>query len=266
MRGYLVNSNSLVTALLPRPNVQIAVSEMSVLDICAFLSMKHLRVFVDAFIDREMTGAKVAALWGSPSGQSKAQSFVKSIRDMAWSRLKSMCRSGYYTLADSHRGAMKKKLKDLEAKLDSTLIKGVQWGVIKSAMIDERFCMTMDNAFEARQMFNQADADHSGTLTKEEVIPLCQRMGLTADAVSLYLEVYDTNRDNAMDIGEFIEFHGEVKHPSRIAKKKIKLLLRKKGANPKGGHLPPKLKAPVKRPPVKRPHKHRAHPDTGTVI
>ena len=97
MRGYLVNSNSLVTALLPRPNVQIAVSEMSVLDICAFLrsyttpkhntthhimlhriarypvltphehthgtdrlhSMKHLRVFVDAFIDREMTGAKV---------------------------------------------------------------------------------------------------------------------------------------------------------------------------------------------------------------
>merc|ERR1719198_1080988 len=259
-----------VSGLLPSTNApantqsklhalpRIQVSEMTVLDVCAFLSMKHLRVFVDSFIEKKMNGAKVAQLWGSVSGQSKAKAFLQSIRDTTWSRLKEMCRSGYYTHGDLHRSGMKKKLQELEAKLDATLIKGVQWGVVKSAMLSERFCMTMDNAFEARRMFHEADADHSGTLTHEEVKPLLQRLGLSSEAVSLYLEVYDTNHDNKMDIEEFIQFHGELKHPTRIAKKKMKLLLRSKKGGKATAQRPPQLKAPVQ-PPQKHKHKHKQH-------
>ena len=136
------------------------------------------------------------------------------------------------------------------------------------------------------------------------MIPLFQRLGLTADAVSLYLEVrssYNTSHQTIpatkpyhspnytttlrfttrtmtmrwilrrhvqlfdsvtttsahpqthVHTHQFIQFHGELKHPTRIAKKKMKLLLRSKAAKT-SGLSPPKLKAPAH-----RPHKHKHH-------
>ena len=87
----------------------------------------------------------------------------------------------------------------------------------------------MQSTLELRQIFDSVDADGSGTLEVQEIVNLCQTLGvsLAPDAINQFFNALDSNHDGKISFEEFVAWYKlgtEIKPTDEIYRTHVSIL------------------------------------------